>query len=198
MALSKRTAVWVRAIVDYAALLSFVGVLVATRDFQRATVVLMFTSVAALALGVVVERRIAPIPFLTGFSAIVFGGLTLFFHDKSILKMKMTFVDSVLAIFLIVGTLSKRNPLKALLGDSFVLPDEAWRTLTIRYALFFAASAVANELVWRTQTDVRWAMFRIAAIVAAVIFSITQTPYLMKHLRSADDAVALEPPDAGL
>jgi len=198
MALSQRAAVWVRAIVDYASLLSFVGVLIITRDFQRATIVLMVTSVAALALGIAVERRIAPIPFLTGASALVFGGLTLFFHDKSILKMKMTFVDLVLAAFLIVGTLSKRNPLKLLMGDSINLPDEAWRTLTIRYALFFIASAIANEIVWRTQSDVRWGLFRVAAIVAAVIFSVVQTPYLMKHLKSAEEPVALEPPDAGM
>ncbi len=198
MALSKKAAVWVRTAVDYASLLAFVGVLIITRDFQRATWVLMGTSAAALAVGWAVERRLAPIPLLTGGSALVFGTLTLVFHDKSILKMKMTFVDAVLALLLFAGFLARRNPLKSLMGDNLVLPDEAWRTLTVRYALFFLASAIANELVWRTQSDARWGLFRIAAVGAAVIFSLAQTPYLMKHMaQPSDEPAALEPPDAG-
>ncbi len=198
MAVSKQTAVRVRTAVDYASLIAFVATLLITHDFQRATWVLVGTSAVALVVGWAVERRLAPLPLLTGASALVFGTLTLVFHDKSFVKMKMTFVDGVLATLLMVGVFAKRNPLKSLIGDNLALPDSAWRTLTVRYALFFLASAIANELVWRTQSDARWAMFRVAAVVAAVIFSVAQTPYLMKHIITpSDEPAALEPPDAG-
>lgn len=185
-------------IVDYASLLAFVGTIVLTHDFQRATWVLVGTAVAALLLGWVVEKRLAPLPLLTGLSALVFGTLTLVFHDKSFVKMKMTFVDGALAALLFAGLLAKRNPLKALIGEALVLPDAAWRTLTMRYALFFLACALANELVWRTQSDARWAMFRVGAVAAAVIFSFAQTPFLMKYLATPSDTPpTAEPPDAG-
>ena len=199
MALSQKTAGQVRTVVDYASLLAFVGTIVITHDFQRATWVLVATSAAALLLGWAVERRLAPMPLLTGASALVFGTLTLVFHDKSFVKMKMTFVDSALAAALLAGYVSRRNPLKALMGEAISLPDEAWRTLTVRYALFFLASAAANELVWRTQSDARWALFRIAAVAAAVVFSLAQTPFLMKRLSSAEASPpVLEPPETGL
>ena len=198
MALPAKYAVWVRSAVDYGGLLAFLGTLLITRDFQKATWVLMGASVAALTLGLAVERRLAPLPLLTGSAALVFGTLTLVFHDKSFVKMKLTFVDGFLTILLFGGYLLKRNPLKALMGSNLTLPDEAWRTLSVRYAFFFLASAIANEFVWRTQTDARWAIFRLVDFGAALVFSFAQTPYLMKHMAAQSDATpVLEPPDAG-
>ena len=198
MALPAKYAVWIRSAVDYGGLLAFLGALLLTRDFQRATWVLMGASLAALALGLIVERRLAPMPLLTGSAALVFGTLTLVFHDKSFVKMKLTFVDGFLTILLFGGYLLKRNPLKALMGSNLALPDEAWRTLSVRYAIFFLLSAVANEIVWRTQTDARWAIFRLADFGAALVFSVAQAPYLMKHMAPHTDAVpGLDPPDAG-
>jgi intracellular septation protein len=198
LALSKKHAVWIRSAVDYGSLLSFLGTLLITHDFIKATWVLVVASAIALAVGLAVERRLAPLPLLTGVAALIFGTLTLVFHDKSFVKMKLTFVDGFLTLLLFGGVMLRRNPLKSLLGASMNLPDVAWRTLSIRYAVFFLLSAVANELVWRTQTDARWAIFRLADFGAALVFSIAQTPYLMKHIvPPPDEAVALEPPDAG-
>jgi intracellular septation protein len=198
LALSKKHAVWIRTAVDYGSLLSFLGTILITHDFMKATVVLVVASVIALAIGLAVERRLAPLPLLTGAAALIFGTLTLVFHDKSFVKMKLTFVDGCLTVLLVGGLILKRYPLKSLLGASLALADEAWRTLSVRYAIFFGLSAVANEIVWRTQTDGRWAIFRLADFGAALIFSIAQTPYLMKHMvPPSEEAVALEPPDAG-
>jgi intracellular septation protein len=196
--LSKKAAVRIRTIVDYAGLIAFLGALVITRNFQLATWVLIIGSVLALAIGWLVERRLAPMPLLSGGAALVFGTLTLVLHDKAFVKMKMTFVDAALAITLIAGFVARRNPLKAIMGESLRLPDEAWRALTIRYAIFFAACAAANEVVWRTQSDSTWGLFRLAALGAAIVFSFAQAPFLMKHLHDEGEAPAvLEPPDAG-
>ena len=198
MALSQKHAAWIRSGVDYGSLLAFLGTLLITHDFMKATVVLVVTSVAALAVGLAVERRVAPLPLLTGGAALIFGTLTLVFHDKSFVKMKLTFVDGFLTVLLFGGVMLRRNPLKSLLGSSLHLPDDCWRTLSIRYGIFFLLCAVANEFVWRTQTDARWGIFRLAVFGAALVFSLAQTPYLMKHMiQPADQEPALEPPDAG-
>jgi intracellular septation protein len=196
--MTKKAQIWMRTAVDYACPLAFLATLLITRDFQRATWVLVGASAAALLVGWLVERRLAPIPLLAGVAALVFGTLTLVLHNSAFVKMKMTFVDGFLAAALLGGLAIERNPLKAMIGDSLSLPDAAWRTLTIRYAVFFISCALANELVWRTQNDARWAMFRVGVLVATVLFSFAQTPFLMKHIQGADeDAVTLEPPDPG-
>jgi intracellular septation protein len=189
---------YVRMGVDYAAPIAFLITLFATRmNFQAATWVLVGASAVALVVGLIVERRIAPVPMFAGTCALVFGGLTLYFHDPKFVKMKLTFVDSALAAGLIGGLMTRRNPLKSLLGEAFQLDDRAWRVLTIRYALFFAAGAVANEVVWRTQSDATWGVFRLVLMGAALVFSLAQTPFLLKHGAFAEPAKPVEPPDPG-
>jgi intracellular septation protein len=183
-----------RQLANAAPAVGFLATLLITHDFRRATWVLIGLSVAALALSLLVERKIAPIPAFSGVLALVFGGLSLALRRNDLLQMKMTIVDGVLGAALFLGLALKRNPLKRLLGGAMHLPDEAWRVLTIRYGLFFWASALANEIVRRTQTAEVWATFRVVAIVAAVLFGAAQFPLLRKYW--IEEPVA-EPPDPG-
>lgn len=187
---------WVRIAVDYGAPIAFAAVFFSTRDFMLATAVLVAASAIALILGFIVERRVAPLPLIAGGFALVFGGLTLFFNDPVFVKVKVTIVNLIFAALLIGGVVLKRNPVKALLGESLSLPDDAWRDLTIRYGLYFIAVAIANEVVWRTQTDETWVAFRLALLPAALVFSVAQAPFLMRHMKRHEDA-SVEPPDAG-
>jgi intracellular septation protein len=186
-----------RQLLNAAPAVAFLIVLLITHDFRSATWVLVGLSAVALAVSLIVERRIAPIPAFSGGAALVFGGLSLALHRNDLLQMKMTIVDGALGLALFVGLALKRNPLKLLLGAAISLPDEAWRVLTIRYALFFWASAIANEIVRRTQTPEVWATFRVVAIVAAVLFGAAQFPLLKKYWRDDTPAPAPEPPEPG-
>jgi intracellular septation protein len=175
----------------------FLAVLLITKDFSHATWVMIALSVIALALGLILERRIAPIPAFSCAMALVFGGLSLAFHRADLLQMKMSIVDGALGAVLFAGLAMKRNPLKRLLGSTMQLPDEAWRVLTIRYGLFFWASAIANEIIRRTQTAEVWATFRVVAIVVAVLFGAAQFPLLKKYWRDDEPAPTPEPPEPG-
>ena len=150
-----------------------------------------------MALSLIIERRIAPIPAFSAGAAILFGGLSLALHRNDLLQMKMTIVDTLFGAALFGGLLAKRNPLKLLLGAAIALPDDAWRVLTIRYGLFFWASAAANEVVRRTQTAEVWATFRVAAIAAAVVFGAAQMPLLRKYWGQGEPAEMPEPPEPG-
>jgi intracellular septation protein len=150
-----------------------------------------------MVLGLFLERRLAPIPAFSCAMALVFGGLSLAFHRADLLQMKMSIVDGTLGAALFGGLAMKRNPLKLLLGSAMQLPERAWRVLTIRYALFFWASAIANEVIRRTQTAEVWATFRVVAIVAAVLFGAAQFPLLKKYWVDGEPAPAPEPPEPG-
>jgi intracellular septation protein len=188
---------WLHHAVNAAPAVAFLAALLVTHQFREATWVLIGASVIALALSLILERRIAPIPAFSGGAALLFGGLALVLHRNDLLQMKMTIVDAVLGAVLFGGLALKRNPLKLLLGAALTLPDQAWRVLTIRYALFFWLCAVANEIVRRTQTAEVWATFRVAAIVAAVVFGAAQTPFLMKYWDKAEPPPQPEPPEPG-
>jgi intracellular septation protein len=196
MAKPRPAAPWLRIAVDGAPAVAFLGVLLATRDFRLATWFVVGGSALALLVNLAVERRIAPLPAVSGALALVFGGASLALHRADLLQMKMTIVDGVLGAALFIGLALGKNPLKAILGSAFHLSDRAWRVLAVRYGLFWWASALANEWVRRTQTAETWAMFRVAAIIAAVVFAIAQTPFLMRHARDTSPATP-EPPDPG-
>jgi intracellular septation protein len=189
---------WARHLASAAPALAFLVVLLATRDFRLATEWIVGLSAAALALVFALERRISPLQGFSGGAAIIFGGASLAFHRNDILQMKMTIVDTLLGAGLVIGLMLKKNPLKMMLGQAIALPDEAWRALTIRYAAFFFACAIANEIVRRTQTAEVWATFRVVAIVAAVVFGAAQAPLLRKYWPKDDHvADAAEPPEPG-
>ncbi len=192
------SASWVRLAVDGAPAIAFLAVLLVTHDFALATWFVVGGSVLALAVGLIVERRVAPLPAFSGGLALVFGGASLFLHRADILQMKMTIVDGILGAVLFGGLVLKKNPLKAILGGAFELPDSAWRVLAIRYGLFWWACAIANEVVRHTQTAETWGVFRIVIMVAAVVFALAQTPYLMKHNRSGLPSDIPEPPESGI
>jgi intracellular septation protein len=135
----------------------------------------------ALAVGLVVEKRLPPLPLIMGVFALVFGGLTLVTHDTRYLKMEGSFLYIALGLGLLFGGRIGLNPLKELLGSALHLPLHAWRTLTIRYALFFLALGVANEAVRRFGSDDLYAKWKIAKFVISLVFSLAQAPFLMKH-----------------
>ena len=126
---------WVRYAVDYASVVVFAAVyFLGGRDFMKATAAIVATSVVALIVGGVVERRIAWLPLFVGGMAALFGGLTLVFHDKRIMMVKPTVINLLLASVLFGGLILKRNPLKLVLGEALTLPDDVWRVM-INYEL---------------------------------------------------------------
>ena len=192
-----RTPAWLRYAIDGAPAVVFLIVLLATHDFRLATWFVVGGAAVSLGVGLIVERRLAPLPAVTGALALVFGGLSLAMHRADILQMKMTIVDGILGAVLFGGLILKKNPLKAILGGAFRLPDRAWGVLAIRYGLFWWACAAANEFVRRTQTAETWAVFRVVVLVAAVAFAVAQMPFLIKHSLAPKEVEAPDPPDPG-
>ena len=161
-------------------------------DLVAATWWLVAGSAIGLILGFVVEKRLAPMPLVAGGFALVFGILTLAFHDPRFLKIKPTVTNLTFSVALFLGLAFRRNPLAWMTGDALPLPEDAWRKLTFRYAIFFLAMAVLNEVVWRTQPDGVWVLFRFPGLwLMAVAFSLTQLPFLMTYLKDAEPP---EPP----
>ena len=69
------------------------------------------------------------------------------------------------------------------------MTEEGWRRLTWRWAFFFIALAVVNELVWRTQTTDLWVKFKTFGFLPlTLLFALAQAPLIMRYETKADDA----------
>jgi len=198
---------WVRQVVDFGALAAFAAVFLFFRlrglpgdeALVHATWGLVAGSAVAIVVGLMVERRLALMPLIVGGFALVFGVLTLVFQDDLFVKLKVTVLNACLSIALLGGVWLRKEPLKALLGSVIPVNDRAWRILTIRYGLYFAAVAVVNELVrsevlvaWMAgrmgltgvdPADV-WVSFRGVLWLASSAFGIANVPLIMKNLIS--------------
>jgi len=180
---------WVRPTVDYGGLAVFMVTYFLTKNMIQATFALVIGSALALLVGFIFEKRIAPLPLMAGVFALIFGGLTLIFHNDIFVKMKPTVINVALGAAMLIGVAIRKNPLKALLGSALTLPDAAWRTLTFRYGLFFLFQAALNELVWRTQPEATWVLFRFPGLqVLAILFSFSQLPLMMKGMKAMEEA----------
>ena len=177
----------IRAIVDYAGPAAFLVGYLVTHNMLTATWCLVALSAGALVVGYAVERRIAPMPLLAGGAALFFGVLTLVFHDPRFIKIKPTAINLLLSVVLLGGLALGKSPLRLLMGDAIRLTEAGWRTLTLRYGVFFALVAAINEAVWRTQPDATWIWFRMPGLpLLAVLFSFTQVPFMLKQMQAIE------------
>ena len=173
----------------------------------QATWFLVAGSAVGVAVGLIVEKRLALMPLLVGGFALVFGVLTLVFNDDLFVKLKVTVLNASLAIALLGGVWLGKQPLKALLGTVIPVNDQAWRILTVRYGIYFACVALTNEVVRNealmtlaTQrigssmdpADI-WVSFRGVLWIASSVFGLSQVPLIMRNMISDEKPDVLAP-----
>jgi intracellular septation protein len=147
-----------------------------------ATGTFMVAVIAALIVSYVITRHLPIMPVVTAVIVLVFGGLTLFLHDATFIKVKPTIIYTMFGAILLGGLLFNKPLLGVVFDSLFRLTDEGWRKLTWRWTIFFFALAVLNEIVWRnTSTDV-WVDFKVFGVIPLTfLFAALQYPLTQKY-----------------
>ncbi|MFZ5749028.1 MAG: septation protein A [Pseudomonadota bacterium] len=189
-----------RMAIDLGPLVAFfaVNLLAPGNSLQRilaATVAFMLAMMAAMAISWWKTRHVSPMLWISGVLVLVFGSLTLYFHDETWIKMKPTVVYAMFAIVLGYGLAARKPLLQMLLETAYPgLSERGWRMLTINWTLFFVAMAVLNEFVWRTMSTDFWVGFKLWGVIPlSLIFGALNVPMLMRHgLQTTDPVEATE------
>ncbi len=159
-----------------------------------ATGAFMVAIVVALVASWMVTRHIPVMALVTGVIVLVFGTLTLVLHDETFIKVKPTIIYGLFAAVLGGGLLFGRSFIAILFDQMFNLTPEGWRRLTLRWALFFVAMALLNEIIWRTQsTDFGVGFKAFGVIPITLVFAMLQMPLIKRHSREPE---TLEASDA--
>ena len=146
-----------------------------------ATGVLMACVVVTLGVSYAMLRRIPVMPLVTAVIVLIFGSLTLFFHDETLIKIKPTALYLLFAAALFAGLWLRKPLLKILFDGALHVTEEGWLKLTWRWAFFFVALAILNEIVWRTQSTDLWVKFKTFGFLPlTLVFALAQAPLIMR------------------
>src|SRR6201982_671555 len=147
-----------------------------------ATGAFMVAIVAAMIASYVGTRHVPVMTIVTGIIVTVFGTLPLVLHDEPFIKVKPTIIYGLFAAVLGGGLLFGRSFIAIMFDQMFNLTPQGWRILTQRWALFFVAMAILNEIVWRTQSTDFWVAFKAFGVVPlTMLFAIAQMPLTNRY-----------------
>lgn len=119
----------------------------------------------------------------------VFGGLTIFFHDDAFIKWKVTIINALFAIALVVSnSFFNKNLIKELMGESLPLPDKVWGKLNLSWAIFFLVCAILNIYIAYNFSLETWVNFKVFGLMGLTfVFAISTVFALYKYLPQEDD-----------
>jgi len=151
------------------------GIFPATAAFMAAVIISLIITWS-------MTRTVPPMPLITAAFVILFGGLTLYLNDDLFIKLKPTIVNALFAVILFSGLMRNQSLLKPLLDTVMELTDEGWRLLSWRWAWFFVALAVLNEIVWRNFSTDFWISFKLfGTLPLTIAFGAAQIGLMRRH-----------------
>ena len=146
---------------------------------------LVFVPILLAGIGLLwaLTGELSRMQIFTGVVVIFFGALTAWFNDERFFKMKTTLVYGTFAALLSIGLMRGQSWLEYVLSAALPMQREGWMKLTRRLVVMFAALAVANEVIWRTQSNETWVWLETFAFPAVLFaFLMIQIAMLNKYL----------------
>ena len=151
--------------------------------FIVATIIFIPILLGAMGVLWALTGKLSRMQIFTAFMVIFFGGLTAYFNDERFFKMKTSIVYGFIASILLIGLLRGQSYLQLVMEEFLPMEREGWMILTRRLTMMFGALAVANEIIWRTQSTDLWVKLETFAFpVALFVFLWVQIVGLQRYL----------------
>lgn len=143
-------------------------------DFFSAVLLLMGTSIVAVAISWLHARHIPWLPIISTLFVLIGGAITVFFRAPDAIIIADTIYYAAGAALLYLGLSRHILILKHLFQVVFAITDHGWRILTWRWIIFLLLAAIANEAVRFLATPEFWIDYRFVKIIVILLFATYQ------------------------
>jgi intracellular septation protein len=156
-----------------------------------ATIAGVLANAAQIIYLVALGRKVDFMLWLSLFFFVVFGGLTIYFHDENFIKWKPTLIYWCFGLGLLGARyLFNRNAIRQTMGAQLDLPDDVWERLNLMWTAFFIVLGLVNLFVafvlFKGDTP-SWVSFKaFGATALTFVFIVGQTFYLAKYIKDEE------------
>ena len=152
-----------------------------------ATLVLMVASILVYGSLYLKNRTLEKNHLVTVGAVLLFGSMTLAFHDETFLKWKAPIVNWIFAAAFLISQFVGEKPLiQRMMDHAMTLPDKVWVKMNLSWVLFFVFLGSANLFVAFTFHNI-WVDFKIfGSLILTILFVIAQFAVIAKHIRTEE------------
>jgi intracellular septation protein len=160
-------------------------------DIYWATGSLIATSALQILYYVIKKEKVPTRNWIFFGLIAVFGGLTIFLHDDLFIKWKVTIINEIFALGLLISYYGfKKNLIKQFLSESLTLPEPVWVKLNLAWAGLFALLGALNLYVAFNYDLETWVNFKVFGLTGLTLaFAIGSIFSLYKYLPKETDEV---------
>jgi len=153
-----------------------------SKNIFLATSVCIVVCWMQLIMCLVIYRKVSRNLWISTLLITIFGGLTVFFHNKTFIFVKPTVLYWLIALFMLVSDLIGKNLLEKALAKEFTLNKQQWRTLAFAWSIFFVLLGIVNLFVAFYCSEYTWVRFKVfGALSMLLVFTIASGIFVYYH-----------------
>jgi intracellular septation protein len=152
-----------------------------------ATGALMIASAIQISYELIRYRKVEMMHIITLVLVLVFGGMTIYFHDDRFIQWKVSIINWLFALILLASHFFMKKPIiRMIMEKNIELPDLVWQRLNFIWITYFTILGAVNIYVAYNYSLNAWVNFKTFGLIGfTLIFIIGQSVYLYKHMDEA-------------
>ncbi len=156
-------------------------------DLYVATGALIVATALQIVITYVMYKKFEKMQLITFAIVAVFGGMTIFLHNESFIKWKVTIVYLLFSVGLIVSDMMGKSIIKGMLSSEISLPDQVWKRINWMWVGFFAFCAALNVYIAFNLSLDTWVNFKVFGLmIATVAYTLLTGIYIYKQMPKED------------
>ncbi|OCG63617.1 inner membrane-spanning protein YciB [Gilliamella sp. GillExp13] len=145
---------------------------------------LMIAATLCFLLVLILYRKLDKVELISYLMVMVFGGFTLYMRDPNIIKWKVTIINFLFALALLVSQFFfKKNLLQTMLGKEIQLETNIWNKLNLLWIFFFILCGTISLGATYYMTDDFFWIFKVFILPgASLLLSLISGIYIYKNM----------------